>query len=107
MSAVPAPSPANRDELIEEFSHLLGALKRSVTSAMPAEVREQMAGATPHQLEALSLVAGTDSGLTMNEIARHQNCALSTATALVDRLERQALVERRDDPDDRRVVRIV
>ena len=42
----------------------------------------------------------------MTELARLQNCALSSATALVDRLIAQGLAERRPDPLDRRVIRI-
>ena len=108
MSVAELPeSTPSREELVDQFARLLGAMKKRVAAAMPADMQEQMAGATPHQLEAVVLVAGTADGLTMHEIAEHQHCAMSTATALVDRLERQGLVERRDDPEDRRVVRIV
>ena len=108
MSAVQSIDTApTRAELVEEFAHLLGRLKRRVTAGIPHEVQEQMAGATPHQIDALMTLASSESGLNMNEIAKQQNCALSTATALVDRLEKQGLVERHDDPGDRRVVRIV
>jgi DNA-binding MarR family transcriptional regulator len=106
LAEVPSPQPG-RAELVDRFAELLGGLKRRAAAAMPPEVREQMAGATPHQLEALTLVSASPNGITMHEIAEHQNCAMSTATALVDRLEKQGLVERRSDPDDRRVVRIV
>lgn len=106
LAEVPASGPT-REELVDQFAGLLGAIKRRAAASMPAEVHEQLAGATPHQLEAVMLVARAPQGLTMHEIAENQQCAMSTATALIDRLERQELVERRSDPDDRRVVRIV
>ena len=46
------------------------------------------------------------AGATMSEIARQQRCALSSATALVDRLLAQGLAGRRPDATDRRVIRI-
>ena len=106
LAGVPEPIPS-RAELVDQFASLLGAMKRRAAASMPAAVQEQLAGATPHPLEAVMLVSRTPDGLTMHEIAEKQQCAMSTATALIDRLERQELVERRSDPDDRRVVRIV
>jgi len=43
----------------------------------------------------------------MNEIARMQQCALSSASALVDRVIRLGFAERLSDPDDRRIIHIV
>ena len=43
----------------------------------------------------------------MNEIARMQQCALSSASALVDRVIRLGFAERRSDPEDRRIIHIV
>ena len=43
----------------------------------------------------------------MNEVARMQQCALSSASALVDRMIRLGFAERRNDPEDRRIIRIV
>ena len=95
-----------RAELVEAFFDRLVALKRKVTAAVPPEVSEAMAAVTPHQVDALCLMDGTDVGMTMNELARAQGCALSSATALVDRLVSQELAERHPDPNDRRIVRI-
>ena len=106
-STVPTATATGREALVEEFTQQLGSLKRCVAAGMPREVHEQLAGTTPHQVEALFYLAKSEAGLTMNDLAKQQVCALSTATALVDRLVQQGLAERRDDPDDRRVVRIV
>ncbi len=65
---------------------------------------------TSHQLEAVGLLMqlrGREDGASMHEVARMQGCALSTATALADRLIRQGLADRTADVDDRRVVKIV
>jgi DNA-binding MarR family transcriptional regulator len=48
----------------------------------------------------------TSSGATMNEIARMQQCALSSASALVDRMIRLGFAERRSDSEDRRIIHI-
>ena len=43
----------------------------------------------------------------MNEIARMQQCALSSASALVDRMIRLGFAERVSDAEDRRIIHIV
>jgi DNA-binding MarR family transcriptional regulator len=106
-SIAPTRKTTDREVLLDQFTGLLVRLKKRVAAGMPEEWREQMEGATQHQVEALFLLAQSPDGITMNDLARQQSCALSTATALVDRLVQQGLAERRDDPSDRRVVRIV
>jgi DNA-binding MarR family transcriptional regulator len=58
-------------------------------------------------LEQLRAATQTSSGATMNEIARMQQCALSSASALVDRMIRLGFAERLSDAEDRRIIRIV
>lgn len=101
-----------RREMAGELVALIPQLKRRFQATLPAQLNEKLGPATTHQLEALHLlhltVAAADdrTGATMNELARRQGCALSTATALADRLLRQGLAERIQDTADRRVVRI-
>lgn len=45
-------------------------------------------------------------GIRMKDMARNATLSTSGVTALVDRLERQGLVRRNPDPDDRRATRI-
>jgi DNA-binding MarR family transcriptional regulator len=45
-------------------------------------------------------------GLSQAELARHQAVEAPSMCRMVDRLERDGLVERRRDGDDRRVVRV-
>ena len=112
MALHPAPAPT-RAQLIDRLLELMPRARRQFQASLPEDVSDELAGVTPHQFEALHMLhrvraAGeTPGGATMNELARHQQCALSTATALVDRLIRQGLADRVPDPEDRRVVHIV
>ncbi|HYG59994.1 MAG TPA: MarR family transcriptional regulator [Symbiobacteriaceae bacterium] len=60
---------------------------------------------TPPQFEAL-LTLREFGALTMGELCEKMFLACSTATDLVDRMERNGLVERVRDTADRRVVRL-
>jgi len=84
------------------------AAKRRLQSRVADELRSELSRLTWHQVEALKQLSAPhgSAGATMTELARLQNCALSSATALVDRLIAQGLAERRPDPLDRRVIRI-
>jgi DNA-binding MarR family transcriptional regulator len=103
------PVSERRAELAADLLSVLPALKRRFQSSIPTELRDQLAHVTPHQLEAVGVLmqlrAGA-GGASMQEVAKVQGCALSTATALADRLIRQGLAERSADVDDRRVVKI-
>ncbi|KGP73855.1 MarR family winged helix-turn-helix transcriptional regulator [Pontibacillus yanchengensis] len=60
---------------------------------------------TPPQFVALQWLS--ESGdMTIGELSNQIHLACSTTTDLVDRMEKNALVERVRDPKDRRVVRI-
>jgi len=96
---------AARDEaharLIETLPHLF----RRLVISMPNEV-EGLAKVTTEQYGVLNQVLACGS-LSMSELAVSRNVALNTATSLIDRLVAAGLVERRGDPTDRRVVRVV
>lgn len=96
---------AARDEaharLIETLPHLF----RRLVISMPNEV-EGLAKVTTEQYGVLNQVLACGS-LSMSELAVARNVALNTATSLIDRLVAAGLVERRGDPTDRRVVRVV
>ena len=101
-------SPA-RSQLALELLEIFPSLKRTFQASIPTELREELAHVTTHQLEALGLLLqlrGHEGGASMQEVARMQGCALSTATALADRLIKQGLAERTADAEDRRVVKI-
>ena len=52
----------------------------------------------------LALLADARDPVPLNELAQHRGCVRSNITQLVDRLEKDGLVRRRADPDDRRGV---
>ena len=60
---------------------------------------------TPPQFVALQWLF-EDGDMTIGELSNKMFLACSTTTDLVDRMERNALVMRVKDPNDRRVVRI-
>jgi MarR family transcriptional regulator, organic hydroperoxide resistance regulator len=60
---------------------------------------------TPPQLDAL-LVLREFGELTMGELCHKMYLACSTATDLIDRMERNGLIERVRDTADRRVIRL-
>jgi DNA-binding MarR family transcriptional regulator len=60
---------------------------------------------TPPQLDAL-LVLREYGDLTMGELCQKMFLACSTATDLIDRMERNGLIERVRDTADRRVIRL-
>ena len=100
-----------RAELAGDLLTVFGALARRFRSAIPEALQAELGGATPHQLEALHMLQHAResgaAGVAMNELARLQGCALSSASALADRLLREGLVDRVQDASDRRVVRLV
>ena len=52
----------------------------------------------------LRYLAEAREPLPLSELAKHQKCVRSNITQLVDRLEKDGLVRRRPDPEDRRSV---
>ncbi|MFF0491967.1 MarR family winged helix-turn-helix transcriptional regulator [Nocardia sp. NPDC004068] len=61
-------------------------------------------GLTPQQAQLLTLVDARH--VTHSELAARMHCDKANITGLVDRLERRGLVQRRTNPDDRRVSQV-
>ncbi|MBS7527347.1 MarR family transcriptional regulator [Fusibacter paucivorans] len=61
---------------------------------------------TPPQFEALQFLIN-DERLTISELSTNMFLACSTVTDLLDRMERNELVKRVKDDQDRRIVRIM
>jgi DNA-binding MarR family transcriptional regulator len=64
-------------------------------------------GLTPAKYQAIDALARAGEPLTLSEFAGRLRCVRSNITQLVDRLEADGLVERVDDPSDRRAIRAV
>lgn len=93
-----------RDELVDRYLELQRQMQRRFSLGMHRELREELHSVTVHQLSVLMLLRGRS--VTMRELAKELDVGESAATAVVDRLVRQGLVIRQDDPADRRVVRL-
>jgi DNA-binding MarR family transcriptional regulator len=63
-------------------------------------------GMTPAQMHAVEMV-GHLNHPTMKQLASHLGVATGTLTVMIDRLESQALVRRKQNPNDRRSYEIV
>ncbi|MGE5589894.1 MAG: MarR family winged helix-turn-helix transcriptional regulator [Bacillota bacterium] len=83
------------------------ALLRGITRVLKKRGRDILGefDVTPPQFEALLTLR--DSGLlTMGELCQKLYLACSTATDLIDRMERNGLIQRERDSLDRRVIRL-
>lgn len=85
---------------IDEMLHAVGAITKRQGRELMAEF-----DVTPPQCEAL-LVLQEFGGLAMGELCQKVGSACSTATDLIDRMERNGYVERVRDTNDRRVIRL-
>jgi DNA-binding MarR family transcriptional regulator len=107
-AAPAAASWRHRQADVERYLSTFAELHRRFSRALPEDLREELEGVTAYQCEALVFIATAAGGhVTMNDVARNQGVAMSSCTALIDRLQRQGMVERTADPADRRVVRVV
>ncbi|MFJ4436153.1 MarR family winged helix-turn-helix transcriptional regulator [Streptomyces sp. NPDC088923] len=93
------PATAPRDPLTLEVVQLIGAVVgRYHEEYERAASAHALTGAQARVLSLLSL-----GPLPMRRLARTLKCEPSNVTGIIDRLETRGLVERRADPDDRRV----
>ena len=89
--------------VIDSISYLLTEIckrRRALSEEMLAEIGLH-AG---QEMFFVSLLA--EAGLTQTELANRLHVQRATLTNMLNRLEQHGLVERRDDPTDRRVIRI-
>ena len=93
-----------RELLVDRYCELQPQLQRRLNALLHGEVREELHAVTEHQRVVLTVLRG--QSVTMRELAKQLEVGESAATAVVDRLVRQGLVVRHDDPSDRRVVRL-
>lgn len=102
--STPAPThPALPQRLDEMLGWRLAVAGRLLRTWADARLADQGIGA-----QALALLLWLDGwdGLTQTELARRQRVEAPTVCRMIDRLERDGLVERRPDPGDRRATRV-
>ncbi|WP_214366734.1 MarR family winged helix-turn-helix transcriptional regulator [Pseudonocardia sp. H11422] len=101
---VPASAPEaegrERDALLAAIESHEVVLRRSLTKLGPNPVLDS--GLTMQQLRVLLLLS-TDGPLTQGDLAQGLHVGLATVTGLIDRLVARGLVERTEDPRDRRI----
>ncbi|HXY72018.1 MAG TPA: MarR family transcriptional regulator [Actinomycetota bacterium] len=93
-----------RAALIDRFFDLKLGLERRFRAPLPPELRSELQSVTLHQLEVLGVLK--HGSMRMRDLARELDVSEPAATAIADRLVRHGLVERQDDPNDRRTVRL-
>lgn len=81
----------------------LATLGRHNSLRDPFLAKVEAQGMTPSQLHSLVWI-GTDKALSMKVLAQRVGVTEKTITGVVDRLERDGLVQRVREPSDRRVV---
>ena len=92
------------DDVLQRFSRVMRALHLA-RGSRPSPWAE--CPLTVPQLKALSLLAGREQGLIGRELAVSLGVGASAITPLIDRLVEQGFAQRREDPVDRRVSRLV
>ncbi|MCD2443492.1 MarR family transcriptional regulator [Agromyces sp. SYSU K20354] len=74
------------------------------SSVMTNERIARSMGVNVVDLQALGFIARSDEPMTAGEISQQTELPTSTTTRVLDRLEKQGLIERSTDPTDRRRV---
>jgi len=90
---------ASASTLVSSFLETADAVEARLEAAVSP------LGLSLAKLGLLHHLAEAKEPLPLSELAQHQNCVRSNITQLVDRLEKEGLVRRRPDPEDRRSVR--
>jgi DNA-binding MarR family transcriptional regulator len=93
-----AGAPAGSGALVFSFLETAEAVGAKLEAAVSP------AGLSLAKLGVLRLLAEAKRPLPLSELAKIQHCVRSNITQLMDRLEKDGLVRRRADPDDRRSV---
>jgi len=95
------------DDRVERIQRILDCSGSLFHNMNPGRNRAWLSvDLTMPQLKSLICVVEND-GATSGQIARRLGVGLSTVTGIVDRLAEQELITRREDPDDRRITRVL
>src|SRR5215204_2554704 len=98
------PTPARQSAVAEAWS-LMSELFQAYAKPRWFGVSSELELSPPQAMALLRL--DPDEGMPMRHLAGALHCDTSNVTGIVDRLEDRGLVERRTDPLDRRVKRLV
>jgi len=95
------PTPDGKQALVGRL--MLAMRRSSAAGVLHGQAIAKRVGVNSSDLECLDLIL-LNGPSTAGEIARRTGLTSGAVTGLIDRLERLGLVERTDDPDDRRKV---
>ena len=94
------------DQLLSDAEALVEYLRMTRSLLKRAEGTDLLPdGLTVPQVTVLRELIVND-GLSLKDLSARLNLAHSTVSGMVDRLERQELVHRRPDPEDKRISRV-
>jgi DNA-binding MarR family transcriptional regulator len=99
-----AVAKKNIPAIASEIDRDLRAVRLILRRPLEAEIAR--GGLTGPQQSAMSVVVAS-GGLSLKDLSRELGLAHSTVSGIVDRLEKRGMVERRPDPADRRITKIV
>ena len=94
-----------RDELIDRLERLQDSFERRALSSMAEPLISSPL--TMQQLKLLTMIAVDPDRATGHELAQLLNVSVATISGIVDRLVEQGMVRRSEDPNDRRVRRLI
>lgn len=89
----------------KSFGRILGTAHTAMFRHLSKLMKEQGLPITPEQFSVLSYLWQKD-GMQQSELALCTNRNRANVTRIIDILEREGIVERRDDDNDRRIFRI-
>jgi DNA-binding MarR family transcriptional regulator len=95
----------NRADASAEIADLVAAVSRRIRNDAKGDLGPL--GVTWAQVRALRTLARAADPVRMSDLAARLDIARRSATSVVDELAERGLVERRDDPVDRRTVAVV
>ncbi len=100
----PSPSsPSRRAAATETLVFALLGTAGSVEARLEAALSP--VGLSLAKVGVLHCLVDAGEPLPLSELAQHEKCVRSNITQLIDRLEKDGLVRRRADPNDRRSIR--
>jgi DNA-binding MarR family transcriptional regulator len=89
--------------LAAQMERDLTAIRRAMRKPLEAEFAR---GALTMPQKTVMQAVVSSQGISLKDLSRQVGLAHSTVSGIVDRLERQGMIERRPDPADGRITRI-
>jgi DNA-binding MarR family transcriptional regulator len=95
----------HRDELMLELFETMSGFRRQMVAGRAERFHKKRMGSSQQEL-LMHIAHHRDHGVTIKELAEQLQVTSGAITQMIDGLESEGFIERREDPNDRRVVRI-